>query len=145
MKLFAVDRWDAAELVAPYNAEFVADLKRAVPASYRTYDPEQRSWIVESTYLSEALRIARHYFEIERLTAQAEIQSHRLADCERVVANAYPDHTRLYVLPNAPRDVIHSAYRALAREHHPDLVGARGHGPMVEINAAFERLRGWHA
>ena len=56
-----------------------------------------------------------------------------------------PDFATLYVLSEAPRCVIDAAFKALAREYHPDRlpVGEREHGHerMVQINSAYERVR----
>ena len=45
-----------------------------------------------------------------------------------------PWHTVLGVAPNAPREVIEAAYKALARTTHPDVGGSAE--AMAEINAA---------
>jgi DnaJ-class molecular chaperone len=42
----------------------------------------------------------------------------------------------LYLLPNAPPEVVKASYKALAKIHHPD---ARGNSEkMIAINRAFE-------
>ena len=49
-------------------------------------------------------------------------------------------YTVLQVRPEADQAVVHAAYRALARRHHPD-----GDTPaidkMIELNRAYERVR----
>jgi curved DNA-binding protein CbpA len=56
-------------------------------------------------------------------------------------------HAVLGVDPGASQATIKSAWRRLAREHHPDLAGAdaaaarRATRRMAEINAAYETLR----
>ncbi len=42
----------------------------------------------------------------------------------------------LYLLPNAPPEVVKAAYKALSRIHHPDLRGSNE--KMIQINRAFE-------
>lgn len=49
-------------------------------------------------------------------------------------------HATLYVLPNAPKEVIRAAYRALATIHHPDAGGDSER--MIEINKAYAALCG---
>jgi curved DNA-binding protein CbpA len=46
----------------------------------------------------------------------------------------------LGVAPDASPDELHSAYRARARELHPDVVGDSGEA-MRELNTAWEILR----
>jgi DnaJ-domain-containing protein 1 len=47
----------------------------------------------------------------------------------------------LYVTPNAPFSVIQAAYRALAKEAHPDAGGS--HERMKAINIAFDAASAW--
>ena len=50
------------------------------------------------------------------------------------------DWTTLCVIPNAPKEVVRAAYRALCLLNHPDHGG--NEDKMKEINAAMERLSG---
>ena len=60
-------------------------------------------------------------------------------------------HAVLGVQPGASQATIKAAWRRLAREHHPDLVGEDGAAKrsatrrMAEINAAYEALRAGRA
>jgi hypothetical protein len=62
------------------------------------------------------------------------------------VAISSDPHVILGVEPGASRAAIKAAWRRLARQHHPDLVGgdaearARATRRMAEINAAYETL-----
>ena len=47
----------------------------------------------------------------------------------------------LGVLPDADDTAIATAYRALARRHHPDIAGESDTRRMMHINAAFEAIR----
>ena len=47
----------------------------------------------------------------------------------------------LGVLPGASDETIATAYRSLARRHHPDIAGEGGTRQMMHINAAFEAIR----
>jgi len=47
----------------------------------------------------------------------------------------------LGVLPDADDDEIATAYRSLARRHHPDVAGESGTRRMMHINAAFDAIR----
>ena len=54
------------------------------------------------------------------------------------VADAY---AVLGVDPNADDETVASAYRRLARRHHPDLAGEAATRRMMHINAAFDAIR----
>jgi hypothetical protein len=45
----------------------------------------------------------------------------------------------LYVAENAPREVVHAAYRALARKFHPDIGGDEDE--FKKIDAAYRAIR----
>lgn len=61
-----------------------------------------------------------------------------------VVASTLADSFRLLgVRPDADRDTIKRAYRALARRHHPDLnSGPDAHAQMMALNAAYQQIMG---
>ena len=47
----------------------------------------------------------------------------------------------LGVDPTSGDEEIATAYRALARQHHPDIAGESGTARMIRVNVAFERIR----
>ena len=47
----------------------------------------------------------------------------------------------LGVAPGSDDDAIATAYRALARRHHPDIAGEGGTARMIRLNAAFDLIR----
>ena len=47
----------------------------------------------------------------------------------------------LGVPPGSDDDAITTAYRALARRHHPDVAGEGGTARMIRLNAAFDLIR----
>jgi hypothetical protein len=49
-------------------------------------------------------------------------------------------HATLFVLPNAPIEVVQAAYRALAKLYHPDFGGPPER--MIAINQAYEEITG---
>lgn len=49
-------------VITPYNANFIADLKLAVPYSYRAWEPTQKCWKVDAQYQNAvADLIVKHY------------------------------------------------------------------------------------
>lgn len=51
------------ELVTGYDAGFVAELKVAIPASHRRYDPATRRWIVSAQYGGVAAALIEQHFK----------------------------------------------------------------------------------
>jgi curved DNA-binding protein CbpA len=47
----------------------------------------------------------------------------------------------LGVTPGSTDQTIAAAYRALARQHHPDIAGEQGTARMIRVNAAFAQVR----
>lgn len=109
----------------PFDPDFIDELKRAVPCRFRSYDPGSKTWRVLPPYASAAERLFQRYF--------AETEPPR-----REVA--LPDWCRvLYVLPNAPLEVVNAAYRTLSKRLHPDHGGSAER--MKALNLAVERAR----
>lgn len=55
-------------------------------------------------------------------------------------ANSGP-YAKLYLLPDAPVEVVKASYRALASKYHPDLPGG-DEARMKELNLAVEEIMG---
>jgi hypothetical protein len=49
--------------------------------------------------------------------------------------------TQLYLVPSAPPFVVQAVWRALCRQHHPDIGGDTA--AMARINGAYELARPW--
>jgi hypothetical protein len=115
-------------------------LKEYIPAAYREYDPDSKTWIIESVYAATAIRLLRSAFP------DATVGDHE----DDPPTQAYTHHQTspnevLYVLPDAPRCVVDAAYRALSREFHPDHASDdqrdQAHETMIALNAAYSILR----
>jgi hypothetical protein len=111
----------------------VSELKGIIPVAFRNYDPTKKTWIITDwECLDEWISELRSVYEIE--TEYDDEQPSRPPPPQSI---ASPFQT-LYLLPNAPPEVIKAAYKALAKIHHPD---ARGNSEkMIEINRAYETL-----
>jgi hypothetical protein len=109
----------------------ISELKGIVPVAFRNYDPTKKTWIITDWgCLDEWLDELRSVYEIE--TEYHDEQPSRPPPPQSI---ASPFQT-LYLLPNAPPEVVKAAYKALAKIHHPDARGSSER--MVEINRAFE-------
>ncbi|MGI8494363.1 MAG: J domain-containing protein [Pyrinomonadaceae bacterium] len=110
----------------------ISELKGIIPAAFRNYDPTLKTWIVTDwKCLDEWLDELRSVYAVE--TEYDDEQPSRPPP----QSIASPFQT-LYLLPNAPPEVVKASYKALAKIHHPD---ARGDSAkMIEINRAYETL-----
>lgn len=114
-------------LETPYNPSYVADLKTTLPTFARRWEPDLKLWWVAPEFITLAEQVlARHYEVASPPTATNNGN-----------ADAYKT---LWLRPGAPQELVRSAYRTLAKLHHPDAGGDTRQ--MQRINAAFEQLGG---
>jgi hypothetical protein len=119
----------------PYNRGLVDNLKTAIPARSRTYDPSARTWTVWPPYDRDAVRLVRAHFPAG---APSESRARRPAAPIPInpVERAY---LVLHLREDAPDGLIEAAYRYLARAAHPDRGG--DDAAMARLNSAVELLR----
>lgn len=156
-------------LYLPFEPRFVDGLKGAVPADYRDWDADTRSWYVGPEYWEHALALARRFWptlqivgtsseharqrERQRAGSYRQSREHTRQGFEDIFSQFFgqqpggqrsaaaprTDHGVLCVTDDAPPEVIRAAYKALSRLRHPDAGGSTEE--MQRINAAFDRLR----
>ena len=127
-------------------------LKSLVPDIYRYYDADHYGWCVHENYLMDAIQVAYTNTGVLDYTAlsdqwQVSIAREKVnwtyAPSKKAKAvataslNSY--YSVLYLTPNAPEYMVDAAWKALAKEHHPD----RGGDPEVfkQIQAAYMKLK----
>lgn len=157
MRAFLLREGDRTRVVTPYVPEFVNDLKAEIPYYAKEFDRDSKHWIVDGEYEETALEVASRYFETTVVVSEAEAlrreraarastspppprPAHNAQQCLDEVRRLWREEAALHLLPDAPWDVVQAAYRALAKIHHPDLVGAAGHAAMVRVNGAYALL-----
>jgi len=138
----ATYRWDnRIECQFPFSRNLVDQLKACIPGSHREWVPERKVWIVDSAYAATAIRLMREVFG--EVVVEDQRSTYR-DPFPPTTPRVDPDCAVLYILPDAPRCVIDAAFKALAREYHPDRLPAgerkQGHEWMVRINTAYERV-----
>jgi hypothetical protein len=86
------------------------------------------------------------WLEVEKGTGQKRWSAlHRRDQCEGGEAFAEGGNVAdgpyavLYLLPDAPPEVVKAAYRALASKYHPDVPGGDAEA-MAQLNAAVEEI-----
>lgn len=136
-------------LVVPHGVtprRLVMGLKAGIPPSRRLWMREERCWCIHEAWLPlvrQVLSVCGAGDVDDRLPVG--LPSVAGADGERLVwsdgrARVVPPHWQmLYLLPDAPREVVETTYRALAKKHHPDVSG--NNELMREINVAYGRIR----
>jgi len=116
-----------ARLYTPFDAEFVQQLKARIPAPLRRWDKE-KCWIIEAAGVFRAVSLAEQYFgAVEDIPATPS----------RFLVTT--PHAVLYLLPDAPADLVPVVYKTLAKLCHPDRGGDVRQ--MQRLNEAYETLR----
>lgn len=115
-------------LKTPFVPGFIAELKAIVPGKYRLWEP------AEKTKFTNWLT-----------TISPSVETIDLARAALVVRTPEPPQWAkvLYVQPDAPREVVEAAYRALSKKYHPDRGG--NEALMKQLNDAIVQAReaGW--
>ena len=141
----ATCRWDSRlELSFPYNRELVEAFKSQIDSHYREWSPSTKTWIFDpSLGAPTALRLVRFYYpDIEIIDSRNAYQAPPPNFEAKPAVD--PDCAVLYVLADAPKCVVDAAFKALAREYHPDRLPTskqrEAHELMVTLNSAYERV-----
>lgn len=108
---------DRFALRSPFDRDFVEALKLAIPAPYREWSAEKKTWYIHEEYDETLIHVveSRGGKVIDKRpqgAALAVIPGPLQAAC-----------TLLCVSPDAPLTVAEAAFKALARRHHPDVGG----------------------
>jgi hypothetical protein len=119
-------------------------LKRSVPPNLREFEPDSKTWFVSTagrTYLDAWLghMSVAHSASVEWLSTDetsSDAHEHARKPHKPAKVDAY---TTLYLLPDAPVEVVKAAYKALAVLHHPDKPTGDTRR-MQEIVAAYKQL-----
>ena len=111
--------------------DFILCLKVKVPARLRKWDAIEKRWMFHDECIADVeavLRMSGITYSVEGETGHhRQLMSRAQAAAE------------LYLLPNAPAEVVTAVYRTLCKVHHPDMGGDTA--AMQRINAAMEVLR----
>ncbi len=113
----------------------ISELKGIIPVAFRNYEPAAKTWMITDWgCLDEWLDELRSVYAVET-EYDNEQPSQKPPQPPQSIAS--PSAT-LYLLPNAPLEVVKASYKALAKIHHPDAQGDSE--KMIRINRAYEIL-----
>lgn len=135
---------DVAVMAFQFDRFIIAELK-SLPARDRWYDEHAKTWTVRLLHVDFALSLLRDVFGMDavRVLVTPERSGRdpwREQTRDRWTAPpASSPHAVLYVTPDAPRCVIESAFRALAKRTHPDAIGGDG-ASFRRLHDAYETL-----
>jgi len=115
-------------LEAPYNKEFLDSLKASVPQSKRVWDNNDKAWYVVRDQFDKLSHLLDMYYDETILVDFPAAQ---------VSSTAW---ARLYLVENAPLEVVRAVFKVLAMKHHPDKGGDAG--TMQVINDAYKEILG---
>lgn len=118
----------------PYIKDFVTELKDEIPKDYRYWDSSEKAWVVSYAYEKVLLALCQKHFD-------KVIQYGRKG--YSVPKQSSPKYKTLFLLPNAPKEVVMAAYRALSFKYHPDVnKDPDATEKMKEINIARDKIMG---
>lgn len=153
----------------PYNAIFIAELKYAVSAKRRAYNPDQHEWFIEHGVLPTVVRLVRQHFNNVEVGYDGHFNvkeppgwgqerrkppeqrawegwredTHRAKQWSESPSRAHvvvsSEYSVLGVSMDARWEDVQSAYKRLALKHHPDRGGSVT--KMQEINQAYNALK----
>jgi len=123
----------SVRLEFPYNAVFIRRLKDEVPAHARSYDPEAKAWFVDVPYAPRIIALFRRTFPDAHIDQDEPARPE--PNRERGITTMYGT---LCLTAEAPPELVASAYRILAKLHHPDRGG--NDERMRQINAAYRQI-----
>lgn len=134
--VFVTERVDGIfELRFPFNQFVIDNLKMRIPKHGRAYVPDLRAWTVFAPWIDEAIEILEEAFDSVTVKRQERQQTTRTAP----PAGSDQSFAELHLRSTAPVELIHGAYRILAKLYHPDLGGDTS--TMERINAAYQRIK----
>ena len=113
---------------------FIESLKLNIDSDDRRWDADSKQWFFTDDCLGLLQIILRRY----RLTFTVDYSADD-GHAHRQLMTKQQAAAELYLLPNAPPDVITAVFRTLAKQYHPDHGGSTER--MQRLNAAVEVLK----
>lgn len=141
----------------PYNNKWVSAIKYVIPSKDRKWHPENKIWTFNDKWYNAVLSITEEFFVnvvdqtggvenlknkqdsswFRRLGEWSINERDRKADREEGPDDPYET---LYLLPDAPTEVVKAAYRALSKLYHPDKETGDVQS-MQAVNEAYDMIK----
>lgn len=137
------------KLTHTYNKRFVDYIRLGIkPLSCRKYDPTTRQWSIHESKLPHIVSYGYKCFDHVDYSTLAYALKKEINDTVAGWKNSRPDlkqatpkdpYSTLFIVPQAPWEVIKASYTALVQMHHPDKGGDAE--KFIEIQTAYEALK----
>lgn len=124
----------------PYHPQFVEFLKVAVPASDRSYEPVNKTWLFAEKYLDPIKGAAEKFFGQAEVTIVTKQQASASAQAPAKAQTI--DQVMLEFMRLLPFEAAQKAFRAGAMALHPDRGGSME--AMAKLNTLWDRLEKEH-
>ena len=127
---------DSWRVTFPFDRDVVESIKQLVPPHSRTYEPDERAWYVTPRYGDLIRKLLQSAFVDVEIDEDETYYSPPPPPTSSAPQTSY--HV-LYLQPAVPPELVESAYRTLARLHHPDAGGSTE--TMQRLNDAVSSIR----
>lgn len=133
---------DYITVKSEYDSGFVDDIKSIIPRDFRKWDKDNRVWLVHVSELNALIDILKTYYDVTINISNKKFKSllNDIVKLNEYYNDADDDYSVLYLLPNAPEEVVKASYRALIKKYHPD-VNDSGSDISKKINIAYNRIK----
>jgi len=121
------------DIVTPYNADFVENLKSLISPAYRRWDPANKLWKIRESALEDVVNLLMVYYDtVESSVGGSTTNS---TNAPSVGGNMFDElFSTLKGLPNGNMDKV---YLALSKGVHPDTGGTND--LMRQLNEAYQK------
>jgi len=124
------------------GGKLLTTIRYGIKAAYRQFEQRKQSWMVHWSYLGFVVQMARAYGVEVDYSALPTTWQLRAAGAQVLVDTAVEARenpfARLFITEDAPIEVVHAAFRALAKKHHPDAGGSTA--VFQQLDAAYRQI-----
>jgi hypothetical protein len=133
-------KWDKIK-----TEKIVEFLKKNIPHSERTYDPETKIWTFTESYLDGTVKLLNVIFGNQdvAVVTKAQVEQAQLPprnDATQLATGSPLGDTCYQFLKSIPYDAARQAYRKAAQMLHPDVNKQGDLGDMAKVNALWNKI-----
>ena len=132
------------------NEELKGFLSSSIKQSSRTWFPKKSCWVIVPDVLPDVISFSRHLFNhIESSSLPINYQKiiqdvlqgnwDKSKNTLKSPLKSNGDHAELFLLDSAPKFIVKSVYKALAKHYHPD-GDCPNENKFIRVKDAYERI-----